>query len=262
MDSSKATSSYLARILPSSQLPDSIPKGVVVSLRKDRTIGQMEDRLIISVHFPKAAGTSLAEGLQAHFGERLLRDYETDPVDPLHPRRIAPHLYPMEPVDLPTSVRAVHGHFHVNKYSLVRHAFRITFLREPIENLLSIYYFWRKYQTDNGHATFQLFKKILPTLFEFAEFPSIKRLMSQTYFGDVPMSVFDFIGFYDRRDRDLARLEDLLGITLPQVHANRMSDDQRESRNSIMNDGKAIEQLRQSLAEDCAFYDRIRQMWD
>ena len=222
----------------------------------------MEDRLIISVHFPKAAGTSLAEGLQAHFGTGLLRDYGTDPVDPLHPRHIAPHLYPMEPAQPPSAVRAVHGHFHINKYSSVGDAYRITFLREPVENLISIYYFWRKYQNDNGHATFQLFKKLSPSLFEFAEFPAIKRLMSQTYFGDVQMSGFDFIGFYDRRDRDLARLGDLLGIAFdPEIYVNRTSDDERDSRDSIMNDRKAIDRLRRSLAEDCAFYDRVQQMW-
>jgi hypothetical protein len=76
----------------------------------------MIERVIVSVHFPKAAGSSLAEDFQAHFGDNLLRDYQTDPADPLHVRNIAPHLYPLESAEIPECVRAIHGHFHPNKY--------------------------------------------------------------------------------------------------------------------------------------------------
>lgn len=222
----------------------------------------MIERVIVSVHFPKAAGSSLAEDFQTHFGDGLLRDYQTDPLDPLHARNIVPHLYPLEPGEIPGSVRAIHGHFHPNKYLNLKNAYRLTFLREPVDNLISIYYYWRELQI-TAHAVYQLFKKVSPDIVEFAEFPALKRLMSQTYFGDVALDEFDFIGFHDRRAADLANLSDRLGISLAaEIHANRTSDAQRESRDTIMADRKVLDRLRLSLADDCAFYDRVREKWD
>jgi hypothetical protein len=229
---------------------------------RQQTIDRMAEEIIISVHFPKAAGSSLAAAFQSHFGNGFLQVYDSDPLDPLHVRNLAPHLYPLAPSQIPEGTRVIHGHFHLNKYKNIKKAHRITFLREPIENLISIYYYWKNLDT-KAHAVYQLFKETSPDIFEFAEFAGLKRLMSQVYFGDVAMDAFNFVGFYDRRAGDLARLSNQLGISLDsQIHANRTSDVERESRDAIMSDRKAIERLRRSLADDCAFYDRLREERD
>lgn len=222
----------------------------------------MPGTTIISVHFPKAAGSSLAAAFRSQFGGDVFHDYDTDPLDPLHDRNIAPRLYGLARSEPPDDVRVIHGHFHPNKYIGIRGAYRLTFLREPVDNLISIYYFWR--QSNNpGHALYNLFKKMSPDIFEFSEFPLIKRLMSQTYFGDVAMSDFNFVGFHERRAIDLTRLSTELGFEIEsEWHENRTSAEERESRIDIMSDHKAIKRLRRSLADDCAFYDRLRERWE
>jgi hypothetical protein len=216
-------------------------------------------QIIVSVHFPKAAGSSLSAAFQDYFADGLLLDYETDPLDPLHFRNIAPHLYPNGGVSIPKTIKAIHGHFHPNKYISFTDAYRVTFLREPVENLISIYYFWRLYN-EKSHGVFRCFKQLKPDIFEFAEFPGVKRLMSQTYFGDVDMDSFDLIGFYDRRNVDLLTLSNDTGITIdPELYINETNDMERKSREAIMTDRVAMERLRSSLSDDCAFYNRLRE---
>ena len=47
-------------------------------------------------------------------------------------------------------------------------AFRFTFLREPVDNLISIYYFWLTYPFD-GYPAHRRFLDERPTIFEFAD---------------------------------------------------------------------------------------------
>jgi hypothetical protein len=206
---------------------------------------------LISVHFPKAAGTSLGAMLRCYFGSDLFTDYDHDPVNPNHDLNESPRL--------PPGTRAVHGHFRGDRYQYFRSAHHITFLREPVDNLISIYYFWRT-TAAHGNAAHDRFLVERPTIFEFAQYGPCRQLMSDSYFGRLDLNVFDFIGFYEFRTEDLTTLSNMLGVPVdPDMYLNRSSDTEVEERSALKACVKSIETLRGLLLNDITFYERALQ---
>src|ERR1035437_220960 len=169
---------------------------------------------IISVHTPKVAGTSFRLQLERLYGQKpILRDYDDDPVNPVSPISMDPHRYDEEPIRSIFPKKVVHGHFHPRKYLLIENAFRMTFLRHPIENVISIYYFWRAHERSTWDSPiFHYTKDNGLSLLRFAMLPKIRYLYTRSYFGEFDMRQFDFIGDYAKYDQELFRLGMCLGI--------------------------------------------------
>ena len=89
-------------------------------------------------------------------------------------------------------IRVIHGHLPVAKYAHLARARRITFLRHPVSNLISIYHFWKQIITDS-HCLFNYFRANNLGVLELARLPHLRYLLSRTYFGDVDVRSFDFI---------------------------------------------------------------------
>ena len=206
---------------------------------------------LIYVHFPKAAGTSLAHALRIHYGDALVADFG----------HLPPSDWSRDPPDLADGVRAVHGHFHADRYAAYAGAFRFTFLREPVDNLISIFYFWRTFPP-SGYPAHERFLSEQPTIFEFAEYPEIQRLASVCYFGGVDLDRLDFVGFFERRTEDLLTLSGRLGLDLDaDLHVNRTGQEFDQARAELKADSRAMARLRDQLADDVAFYERAYERW-
>lgn len=204
----------------------------------------MKPQRVVSVHFPKAAGTSLHRQFTDLLGDAVLLDYGNDP---LVVGRGAT-------VGFPCGKRLVHGHFHPQRYAHAD-AYRMTFLRHPVDNLISIYFFWRTYP-ESDNPVHVRFLRERPSILEFAAYPGINRLMSETYFGGFDMGRFDFIGFYESRDTDIRRLAGELGLPLrADRHENRTADS--DERRAIEADASIRRRLTDILAADVAFYERL-----
>ena len=118
-------------------------------------------RPLISVHFPKSGGSAFRASLVAAFGaETLAFDYESDPVDPANPMWIAPSWSISRRPSTIAPYKAIHGHIAPIKYDLVPRAVRVVMLREPVENLISVYYFWQDSFKNGvvGHGLFEFAK--------------------------------------------------------------------------------------------------------
>ena len=200
------------------------------------------DRLV-SIHFPKAGGTSLRVQLATALGDSLRLDYDHDPLTERG----------METAPFPPGMRAVHGHFRAARYAGAS-AFWLTFLREPIDNVLSVYLFWRV-TPPHGNPVHDRFLAERPSVLGFAAYSSIRTLMSERYFGAFDMGRFDYIGLYEDRTADLRRLGRVLGVPLdPGLHENRTADgDQR----AAMLDPPTRSRLRNLLRADIEFYDEV-----
>ena len=204
---------------------------------------------IVSVHFPKAAGASLRHQFAELIGDGLQLDYNHDPLTPSGGGEAT----------FPEGKRIVHGHFRPQRYASTS-AFLMTFLREPVDNLISIYFFWRAEATP-GHELRARFLRERPSILEFAAYPRIRRLMSETYFGDFDMDRFDFIGFYESRDADVARLAADLDLPLTAaVYVNKTAES--AERVAVRTDPETLARLRELLADDIAFYQRLRHVHD
>ena len=137
---------------------------------------------LISVHFPKAAGSALRHAYEIAFGaERVLRDYNNDPVDPTALINIHPLRYEKTK---PTSLNGhavVHGHFHIGRYNHIKDSARVVVLRNPVENLVSIYCYWdllRQRGDAGGHPLYQYFVEANLSIVKFATIPAIRDLMT------------------------------------------------------------------------------------
>ncbi len=224
-------------------------------------------RPLISVHFPKGSGSTLLSELTAAFGsDKLYRDYDCDPLDPVNPLRVNKDRFLRNrPHDI-QPFNAVHGHFPIVKYDCLPSAFRIVMLREPVENLISIYYFWRSLflTSVRGHDVFEYAKRQQLSLLELAEIPGLRRLMSKSYFGGYDMRRFDVIGAYDRRAEFFGAVSSAIGRTLsPDRWQNATPIS--EERGNVMNDSRLMARLSDLLQDDVRFYEqhtgKTRRSW-
>jgi hypothetical protein len=215
------------------------------------------DRPLISVHFPKASGSSFRIALERALGrEAVLGSYDCDPIDPANPMWIDPDWFlRRRPRDVkPFAV--VHGHIPIVKYGLLPSAHRVVMLREPVENLISIYYYWKSlFATEfTSHAVFEFVKNQRLSLLEMAEIPSLRRLMSRTYFGGYDMGRFDVIGTYDNRIAFVEAVSKLIGVPLA-AHIRENVTPPSEERDNILADAKVNATLRNLLQDDIRFYE-------
>lgn len=219
----------------------------------------METR-IISVHFPKAGGSSLRQSLVASYGaDAVLCDYKDDPKDPCSQ-------YSLDPVGcrrkarergLPTGIKVVHGHFHPSKYDFVDDAKRITFVRHPVDNVISIYYYWQT--LDTAHCLFNYFRDSRLTLLDLAFLPAIRYLFSRTYFGGVDLTRFDFIGFMDSYAEDLKKLGQLLSVPFSEFKENITTcPGYRDKVNAVKADKRLMAALSDCLSDDIKLYEEVK----
>ncbi|SIQ68869.1 Sulfotransferase family protein [Aromatoleum tolulyticum] len=213
---------------------------------------------IVSVHTPKVAGTSFQRQLIIALGEsNVLLDYQDDPVDVRSHYSIDPNCYSRSGVNSIAPYRAVHGHFHPSKYDGVAGAVRITFLRHPVDNLISIYMFWTGHDRSAWDSpVFQYVKDTGLTIEQFAMLPKLRFLYSEVYFGGVDMHRFDFVGDYERYDCELARLGAVVGIQFNEdIRLNVTKDVARSAPASSVGKDTRLS-LQRILEQDIRFYER------
>lgn len=219
------------------------------------------DAKIISVHFPKAGGTSLKKSLINAFGpEHVYLDYKDDPKDPICQYNLDPERACQRAAILAAQpeIQVIHGHFHPGKYGLVKGARWITFLRHPLDNLFSIYFYWKTIP-GLAHALYNYFKFQNLTLLDMSRLPVIRYLMSRTYFGGVDMDSFEFIGFQENYLADLRSLALRLSIPFDENHENlNVYSNYSAEVQAIRSDQRMLEQLSENLAADIDFYERVK----
>lgn len=218
----------------------------------------IQKRVIISIHVPKAGGTSLLHLLKQGLGaDAVLEDSEDVPANPASRCEMDPEGYLQNrPREIPPHIRAIHGHFKGGKYDLIPHAFRLTFLRHPVDNLLSIYHYWR-HIPEQPSPLHQYFLREKLDAVGLARLPLIRYLYSRTYFGGWDTKKLDFVGFYERRDQDLEKLSKILGIpmdgTLRMNPTSHFIQDKPKEEVSP----RSVEKIRDLLADDIQLYHKL-----
>ena len=209
---------------------------------------------LISVHTPKAGGTSLSTALSKALGDAFQTDYQDDPADPTSERNIASGRYFSRMRRLPDGVSCIHGHFHPGQFH-PGEGLLFTVLRHPVDNIISIYFFWKSLQSQ-GQPLHDYFLKNRLNIVEMAQLPLLRYLYSQTYFGGFDMGRFDLIGRHEDRASAFERLSRLTGIDLDvSLHENVTLPDQ--GRQVLLEDHSTIQKLHNILADDIRFYERF-----
>lgn len=215
---------------------------------------------VVSVHFPKAGGNSLYQSCVAAYGsDAVYQDYADAPADPCCQYSLDPDACRRKAREFvfAPGVRVVHGHFHPSKYEFITGAKWITFLRHPVDNLISIYYYWKTLET--GNCILDYFRNYQLALPDLARLPLIRYLLSRTFFGGVDMNTFDFIGFMENYTEDMRKLSHLLSIPLVESRENiNKYPGYQDEVSAVKADKQLMSTLHDYLIEDIKFYERLK----
>jgi len=129
----------------------------------------------------------------------------------------------------------------------------MTFLRHPVDNILSIFNYWLSIPTQ-PHSLHQKFKENPVDLLEFSKIESLRYLYTKTYFGDWDMKKFHFVGSHENREADLGRLGERLGVAFdPSIYVNPTTDWNPVKKPAV--DDETLAELAEILADDIALYE-------
>jgi len=164
--------------------------------------------MIISLHLPKTAGSSFARSLESCFGDRLLKDYADFPLNtPVFDRNRNALRAGIDNGNLdPGKIGCIHGHFLPLKYLLLSVGYDIdfvTWLRHPVERVLSHYYYWRR--SYNPEHSRPLHRNVVEENWSVEKFclsPALRNLYTQFLWG-FPLEQFSFIGITEHYEHDL-----------------------------------------------------------
>lgn len=132
--------------------------------------------------------------------------------------------------------------------------FLFTLLRNPLENIVSIYFFWKSLPSQ-GQPLHDYFLREGLDIFEMASLPLLRQLYSNTYFGSFDMSRFDLIGRHEDRGPALNELGRRLGVQIADnVRVNITAPSVQ--RSELLADEIRMRKLRSILEDDIRFYER------
>lgn len=174
---------------------------------------------IISVHIPKTAGRSFREILTQVYGPSLDERYKKE------------HFFKNDKEQvsigksIPKNLRGIHGHLTINQLKELINRYDprvITWVRDPVERVISNYYFLMK-RISLGIVNEKVKRKKDLTLIEYAEKPRNINRMSRTLSG-LSIHDFFFIGIVERFEADVRELAEKMNwpgnLEIPHTNSN------------------------------------------
>ena len=215
--------------------------------------------MLISLHMPKTAGNSFLQALESKFGEGLRRDYSD--MSRIQ-QYLAGDLSPLEIagcrlIEFDTPPRCVHGHFLPAKFLSSQGKYEmnfITWLRDPVERLLSHYYFFRR--SYDPKTAGPLFRKIIEenwSLERFCFSEEYKNLYSK-YLWNFPYDRFDFVGLTEFYEDDLRYFSERFLKTKLEAHKLNCAVDAQAGRYEVETSFRR--EVEDFHSEDVALYKR------
>ena len=217
--------------------------------------------MIVSVHIPKTAGTSLRIGLERALGTRLLLDYDDRPLarGPEHDDRRSRSAEEVraDPDRLVRDYDAVHGHFIASKYlPLGERARFAVFLREPVARTLSQYRHWRRTpNAPNPIAAGIRAGAVGPG--DLAELPEHRQIYA-AFLGGIDLERFAFVGLAEQYDTSLALFRAIFGIDLPVLRENVGSSGAEDDGLST----GELARVKAAQTDNALMYDRGRRRFE
>jgi len=136
---------------------------------------------IVSAHVPKSAGLSFQKHLTHLFGKRAIWDYNHTDRPDYKPESPTPYLLAKLRTNKTT---VIHGHFFLSKYRHIPGLQRAMWFRDPVERLLSHYYYWLKAKDDDHPNCRRLHEEGLSIL-EFAKINELRNIYARFLDGEL-----------------------------------------------------------------------------
>lgn len=161
--------------------------------------------MLVFVHVPKTAGTSFVQTLLDLGLGDAIRDYNDCPI---HRNRVMVKVNALlfakkfKPVP---EAEILYGHFLARKYHSLKGRRLVTWLRNPVQRLVSHYDYWQR-EYDPATAC-PLHRRMIEECWDFQRFAlgaELRNLQSYFLWG-VPLKDFDFVGVTENYSQDLRK---------------------------------------------------------
>ncbi|MEY3220955.1 MAG: hypothetical protein RIT27_2312 [Pseudomonadota bacterium] len=169
--------------------------------------------MLVSVHIPKTGGSSFRTLLENHFKDRLLLDYADTPFEYNNfVRNSSAVLKIFNPPDL-TKYDCIHGHFLPVKYYLLKDKTTAIWLREPVEMLVSLYYYIQRKISPEKRKVKKYMGDINLSLEDFCKITHFHNIYAKYLWG-ISLEKFDFIGITENYTQNLKLFEKCCNVNL------------------------------------------------
>jgi len=169
--------------------------------------------MLISVHVPKTGGASFRGILKDHYGERLRLDYADRPMAHGLLGRIlstAAGRWKIAGKDL-AGCQCVHGHFLPVKYRFVRERTFAIWFRDPVELVLSRYFFFKRYLKPDDLQFKRYIKREDLSLDGYVRLAHFHNVYSKYLLG-MRLEDFDFVGITENYGASLEVFRRMFGF--------------------------------------------------
>jgi len=200
------------------------------SLRNVTRLFRRDSLELVSIHIPKTAGTSFRNILKKVYGEdRVIR------VDITLPSEKTPYSScPEPPPVLPEGTKVIHGHFRfqdvAEKYKLRKDIPIITWVRNPVERVISNYFYLQKILRDiirEEERSVNILGKMEKSLIEYAR-AEINRNRISRFLEGLNLEDLLFVGIQEYFSEDLRYLAELLGWEGYEEYFHNTSEEQKK----------------------------------
>jgi hypothetical protein len=165
---------------------------------------------LVSIHIPKTAGTSFRTILKSEFGRRSVARFDIYPSG-----KIVLDDKTFKKDTLNKKIEVIHGHYtyeSINKtLALSENVNFITWLRDPVERVISNYYFLNKIIAArlNESPEENLMNRMGKTIQEFVLLDENQNVMSKFLKG-ADLKSFQFVGLQNNFESELKRLQNTM----------------------------------------------------
>lgn len=206
-----------------------------------RSPSQDECERFLFVHIPKTAGTSFRDALDSHL--KMVYDYSQG--NPVTSKDVSKYIYQQDNFyDFNKRISSfknvcIAGHFPVYKYlNLVNPSRIITFLRHPVDQVISHYNHQVKYH--NLSCTFE----------KFISIPKNANLQSRMLYR-IPLGLIGFIGITEQYDCSLKMFNSVYNMDLKSLRSN-VNDKKTMQKEEL--DSELLNEILNNNADDLKLY--------
>lgn len=173
---------------------------------------QWDEVELISLHIPKTAGTSFYHMLRQQYGDKNTVRLD---VGTAKGKRI--NMLPMDEAYIGKKPKVVHGHFTkadlYDSLPLSEDIPIITWLRDPVERVISNYYYLGKILdgiVNEKSRDVNILSKMQKSLTEYAQLEQCRNRLSK-FLDGLQLKDLAFVGIVEHFDEDSARLAKMMG---------------------------------------------------
>jgi hypothetical protein len=205
---------------------------------------------LISIHIPKTAGRSFLAILKSVYGEDNVAHFDWKTF-PKRDEAAVSHFKS----ELDEKIKVIHGHLsykEIIQNGFSSHSKFITWLRNPVQRVISNYNFFKKRISKSGDPA--LLKRENETLLEYSHYENGRNRMTKFIAGLQPEK-FYYIGIMENFEEDIQELGRMLHWPSFQIPRINVSDIQNgNSQNVTEEEIKIIEELN---VQDVELYNRV-----